>query len=234
MKRLILLFALLLALPMGCSDAAGNLIQASEGGSVSSGTHSVEIPAGSLTEDTEVSIATADITTVGALENARDNILLLEPEGTRLETAATVEIDASFIDADATQQVRIFQFGDGEWIPQESSETSGGGRSVSVTYFAPLAVVVEDAASTGSIRGTLIWNGSGDPVTEQELILNGEGVTDLSTTTDAEGVFSFAELEPGTYTLTGGALIECPITETITVAAGEQSTPAFSLCGSSS
>jgi hypothetical protein len=43
----------------------------------------------------------------------------------------------------------------------------------------------------------------------------------LTTTTDANGVFSFANLTPGTYTLTVSATLYQTSTQTVTVAAGQ-------------
>ena len=232
-----LVIASSLALLAGCSDSRAEsvIIVAAEGGTVESpGTFAITIPPSSLAADTEIGLETASISAYPALEGANDQVVVLTPEGTTLELAATLTLDASLVGASVDQSVAVFQLRDVEgtrtWGPIESTFLSNGSVTVSVTRFMPLAVVVTDAGALGEIRGTMRW-GDETPVDGAPMVLWGNDVMVGEATTDANGNFSFPGLEAGTYSVQVD--YECTISETVTLSAGMTAELALTLCGGS-
>lgn len=229
--RKLLLPFLLLSLA-GCSSSSSGLITAAEGGVVRTDAAEVTVPAMALAADTEVTVETASASDYPDLVNGRAEVVRLEPEGTVLETPATVIVRSDLIAAEPGASVTIHQLrdidGERAWRPVESvydSET--GDAEAYVDVFAPLGVAVQAAASTGTVRGTLTW-GSGDPADGAPIELRTVDGTVGTATTDAAGAFTFTDVEPGTYTLY--VMYECTIDETIEVAAGDNEV-SLTLCG---
>jgi len=230
--RKLLLPFLLLSLA-GCSSSASGLITAAEGGVVSSDAAELTVPAMALASDTEVTVETASISDYPELENARSEVVRLEPEGTVLETPATVVVRADLIDAAPGARVTIHQLRDIDgvraWRAVESvydSET--GDAEAYVTTFAPLGVVVEEVGATATVRGTLTWS-SGDPADGAPVELRDGDTVVHSTSTDATGAFTFTDVEPGSYTV--HVMYECTVDEAIVLDAGETEDLALTLCG---
>jgi len=230
--RKLLLPFLLLSLA-GCSSSASGLITAAEGGTVRSDAAELTVPAMALGSDTEVTVDTASASDYPALENARGEVVRLQPEGTVLETPATVVVRSGLIGAAPGASVSIHQLreidGVRVWRPVESvydSET--GDAEAYVSTFAPLGVVVTEAAATGAVTGTLRW-GTGDPADGAPVELRAGDEVVSSTTTDATGAFSFTDVEPGSYTV--HIMYECTVEQAIELEAGETEELALTLCG---
>lgn len=226
--------ALVLALA-GCNGATSALVVAAEGGVVSSDTAEVAIPAMSLVADTEVTLETAPASDYPALDNARPEVVRIQPEGTVLELPATVTVRAALIGAGADDRVSIHQLRDVDgvesWQPVESSlDEASGDASVSVTRFAPLAIVVEAPGTTGEIHGTLLWAHDESPAESAPVQLWAADAVVADTTTDASGAFAFPDLEPGTYTVSID--YECMVEQTVELAAGATEELSLLLCGS--
>jgi len=230
--RKLLLPFLVLSLA-GCSSAASGLITAAEGGVVRSDAAELTVPAMSLAADTEITVDTASASDYPALENGRPEVVRLQPEGTVLETPATVVVRSDLIDAAPGSRVSIHQLRDIDgvraWRAVESVFDSETGEAEAyVTTFAPLGIVVEAVAATATVTGTLSW-GSGDPADGAPVELR-QGETVVATaTTDAAGAFTFADVEPGAYTV--NVDYECTIDEAITLEAGETEELTLTLCG---
>lgn len=223
----------LLFLSACSSEAVSSVVPAAEGGTVTLGDHSASIPPASLAADTEIVIQTGDLADYAPLEGARSDVLELLPADTVLETPATVTIGAGLVSASEGQSVAVHQFRDvdGEqfWAQLEASPISGGGVSVAVTRFGPLAVVVTDADARGSLSGTMTWGGDGTAVDGATLEL-WQGETMLTTTTtDAAGMYEFSDLEAGTYSVRGNP--ECAVDESVSVGPGANVTRDITLCG---
>ena len=221
---------------VGCNDSrtAGGPILAAEGGTLVAESHTLVIPANALASDTEVTLETAAASGYPALEGSLAEVLRIQPEGTVLEIPASVTIHGSFVGApsDASVTVRQLSSVDGvdTWSPVESErDPASGDLTVSVTRFAPLAVVVAEAPSGSSIRGTLVW-GDGSPVDGAPVELLQSGSVLTTATTDAAGAFSFADLTPGAYEL--AIDYECMLTQPVTVAQGAPTEVELTLCGS--
>jgi hypothetical protein len=148
-------FTLVLAVAglAACGDngePSGNavLIIAAQGGTVTmdGDETGISIPANALAADAEISISYGNLSDYGALENGLSRVLVMEPAGTTLQTPATVLLDpGTTIGADKVVFVR--QWMDGGWYgTQEASVVSGGLVSTTVSFLAPLAIVVENAA----------------------------------------------------------------------------------------
>lgn len=219
---------------LGCNDSrtSSGPIRASEGGTVITASHSVDIPANALVSDTEVTLETAPASEYPALEGSLSQVLRIEPEGTVLEIPASITIHGSFVGAasDASVTVRQLTNVDGadRWSPIESArDAASGDLTVPVTRFAPLGVVVSEAPTGAAITGTLLW-GDGSPVDGAPVELHQAGSLLTTATTDATGAFSFADLTPGAYELSVD--YECMLTEPVTVAAGAPTEVELTLC----
>lgn len=224
MRRTFFACAVLVA---GCADdRSADLIVAAEGGTVESDAFRVEIAPDALAEDTAVELSVGDAADYPSM-TGEYQVLVIEPEGTVLETPAEVTIDASFIGAADGETVTLSQLGPAGWVRLEHTDNGDGSATTFVSEFAPIAVSVAAASSTGSIEGTLSWN-DGSPVDGAPVMLM-QGATHIgSSTTDATGAFGFADVEPGTYTLV--VELECPLMADISVAAGAPTQADLTLC----
>lgn len=237
--RIQLASALSALLFVGIASACGSTepstarVVAAEGGTVIASTHRVTIPAASLPADTDVTLETTSADAYPTLAGALPEVLLMRPEGTLLERAATVTIGGGFIDADAAARVSIAQLatadGVSTWQPLESSrDATTGDVTLSVTRFAPLAVVVIETSGGTGIQGTIRW-GDASPVAMApiQLFLGTTAVTTVSS--DAAGAFSFSDLAPGAYRIVVD--YECMLDQAVVVTAGEVTTQDLVLCG---
>lgn len=211
-----------LTLVLGCAGAAPTRTQivAREGGTATSASYQVVIPAMSLAADTEVTLSTAPAAGFPALANARPEVLVMEPEGTTLSVPAAVTIHADFVAAAATDTVSIHQLSmvDGtRWVPIESTRSSSGDVTVSVTQLAPLAVVVVPSAGAGGVHGLLHW-GDGSVVAAAPVQLMQGTTLVASTTTDTAGAYAFDGLATGAYHVV--VMYECNLDQPVTVTAG--------------
>lgn len=229
-----LLFSVLLLGLAGCNGATSGLIVAAEGGVVRSDTAEVAIPAMSLAVDTEVTLETAPASDYPALDNARPEVVRIQPEGTVLELPATVTLRSGLIGAGADDSVTIHQLRDVDgvqsWQPVEHTlDEATGDATVSVTRFAPLAIVVAPPSSLGTIGGTLLWGHDSSPVESAPVQLIAADAIVAETTTDAAGAFSFGDLDAGSYTVSIN--YECMVSETVELAAGATEELSLVLCG---
>ncbi|MFT5356829.1 MAG: hypothetical protein ACI9KE_004055 [Polyangiales bacterium] len=226
----------------GCASearmAAPMLITPEAGGTITLGANEVVIPPMALATATEVVLLTSPLSSLEPLENGVGEALIMEPEGTILELAATVTlpVNPSLLVEGATVSVKQLISGDGVMIWTDiASElnASAGEVMVSVTRFAPLAVVVETSVVGGGnvIEGTIRW-GDESPagMTPVELFESGGASPLTSTMTAADGTFTFADLSAGDYTIVVD--FECLIEETVTVSADAPTSVSLTLCGS--
>ena len=208
-------------------------IEAATGGTVSAGSHSIEFPGGSLTADTDVVVRTGNLADYPALEGARPQVLELLPAGTLLERAASVTVGAELIAATATSRVELRQLrevdGVASWRALEFTLDEAGDAHASVTVLAPIAVITSEATGAATIQGALTWGHDGSAVGGATLELWRAETMLTSTTTDAEGGYRFSDLEPGTYTVRGNP--ECPVEQSVSVAAGEMARVDLVVCG---
>lgn len=226
---------LLVAASVGCVGNAPvtTRVAAAEGGTVTASTHTVAIPALALAADTDVTLEIASLADYPALANARPEVLRIQPEGTVLERAATVTIRGSFIDAASASAVSISQLATGDgvraWVPIASTrDAATGDVTVMVTRFEPLAVVVVDAASGGTIQGTIHW-ADASPVPMAPIELHSGPSRVMMTTSDANGQFVFTGVAAGEYRVV--VSFECMIDQAVTVSAGAPTMVALTLCG---
>lgn len=191
-----------------CSDNGepngnGVLIIAAQGGTVSmdGDETGISIPANALTADTEIAISYGSLSDYGALENGLSRVLIMEPAGTSLATPATVLMDPGIV-IGADKVVSVRQWMDGGWYgTQEASVVSGGLVSTTVSYLAPLAIVVEDAPQgpTGTISGMVLHIYTEEPLEGITFeLLDGTTVVDTAVS-GADGLFSFSEVPVGSY-----------------------------------
>lgn len=213
----------------GCGDTrASSVIVATEGGTVVVDSTQVVIPAGSLVADTEVAVMVGGVGELPALEGLR-TVVRLEPEGTALETPASVVVSGDTIAAADGQVVGAWQIVDGGWAPREHAvDPVTGDVTVPVTYFSPVGITVRDAPAGGTIEGTLAW-GTGELVAAAPVQLYLGDALVAETTTGTNGDFSFTGLDSGTYRV--HVEYECTIDENVGVAAGMTQTLALVLCG---
>ena len=71
------------------------------------------------------------------------------------------------------------------------------------------------------ISGSVVSNLTGQPISGATVSLGPGGLT---ATTNGNGAFSFANLKPGSYTMTTTAALYATDTRTVTVAAGQTAT----------
>jgi hypothetical protein len=201
--------ALALSLLAACGGGGGSTTQripAAQGGTVSLDDTRLDIPANALGEDTDVSIEIAALADFGALADARDRVLVIEPAGTTLAVPATITLDPGAPAIEQDQLVSIAQFVDGAWVTVAESGAevgSGGLVTANIDLFAPTAVVVRDAPQgpTGTIAGTVFHLYTEQPLPGIEFELR-DGQSVLGTaTSDAAGQFEFADVPVGPYTV---------------------------------
>lgn len=203
-----LTLALVMTLAAGCGDSgepSGDavLITAAQGGTVSMNGDetAISIPANALAADTEIAISYGSLADYGALDNGLSRVLVLEPAGTALEIPASVLVDPG-VTIGADQTVSVRQWMDGGWYGTQSAEVvSGGLVSTTVSYLAPLAIVVQDAPQgpIGTISGMVMHYYTEAPLEGISFdLLDGTTVVD-SAVSDAAGTFSFSDVPVGSY-----------------------------------
>jgi hypothetical protein len=232
-------FTLLLALlATSCarrSPAPGPVsVSALEGGTVIVSTHAIDIPPMALEADTPVSLRASPATDYPALDGARPQVLVIEPEGALLAQPAAVTIHGEFIAAPEGAAVSVAQLTNGDgvtaWSFVESvRDSETGDVTVPIDRFAPLAVVVtEPAAGAGQIRGSIVW-GSGTPVAGAPIQLFRMDTRLVEQAADDSGNFAFGDLEPDSYLLVVD--YECTLSRAVEVTAGGVAEVALTLCG---
>lgn len=171
-----LLVAAALALGVGCGDSDGGggsaagsggsgggaepvaeMITATEGGEVATGGAALDIPAGALGEDTEITVEAVDKDGLAGEGNIASEVYDFGPDGTTFEMPVTLTID---FDASATPEgmKAVIAYLDGDtWEPLADSEISGDSVVATTTHFTLFAVVwTPDGAmqTEGSCEGT--------------------------------------------------------------------------------
>jgi hypothetical protein len=126
------------------------LVTAAEGGTVEvSGSETrLVIPPAALTADTEISVSFGRLDDFAPLDNARDRVLVMAPEGTVLSRSASLTFDPGEPALGGFEYVTIRQYVDGGWYPPEQSSAeigSGGLVAASIDLLAPTALVVLEA-----------------------------------------------------------------------------------------
>jgi hypothetical protein len=189
-------------------DESSDLITVDEGGSIEiEGTDTrIDIPANALGEDTEITISLAELGDFAALDNARNSVLVIAPDGLVLSAPATITLDPGepAVTGDQLLSIRQFRSGvDGGWVSPEVSAAelhSGGLVSASIIQFAPIALVVKDApVESGTVAGTVLHIYTEAPLSGITFELEqGDSVID-TTVSDADGMFGFSEVAVGTY-----------------------------------
>lgn len=209
-------------------------ITAAEGGTVSLGSKEskLEIPAAALAEDMEVTLKRADRSKLPALDNIAE-VLQIEPAGTSLSTSAALTVELANAPGEG-QPVAAYQLIDGTWIDLGSIIVTGKLVQASISVFGPVAVtVVPDKTPAGDgnrIIGKATWgDGSVASSLPIELWQNDRKLTE--TTTDAEGMYSFVDLTPGSYGVVLTMMAECPANYTVTVTAEKATTLDIVVCG---
>jgi len=148
----IALASLLAACGSDGEDTVSTMISATEGGTVEvEGTETrLAIPADSLGEDTEVTVAMASIADYEELEGAIDLVIDLSPP-TALSASAALTIDTSDMQISTDAYLSVRQYVDGQWLQPElsSAELSSGGVIITkVSLLAPTAVVAAEVVPT--------------------------------------------------------------------------------------
>jgi hypothetical protein len=117
------------------------LISASKGGEVATEGASLDIPAGALGEDTEVTVEVVEKDGLADEENIASDVYDFGPDGTTFEKPVTLTID---FDASATPDgmTAVMAFLDGDaWEPLADSEVSGDMVTATTTHFTLFAIV---------------------------------------------------------------------------------------------
>ena len=142
MKNLLIAISLFAAACGGSSSEDTTLITASAGGELSISGATIDIPAGALSEDTELTVSEGSISDYPALEGADNRVLEFDPP-VSLSGLATIRIrPKQAIPADGSAFIRIFT--DGVWItPDVSSVVIDGEIDTALPFLAPVAVVVQ-------------------------------------------------------------------------------------------
>jgi hypothetical protein len=185
------------------SESTASLISASEGGTISLSDSSTKItfPAGAVTEDMEITMATASVSDFAALEDARKDVLQFDPE---MVLASPAVIEWNLSDVESSSRVHLMQFVDGDWRRPEISGVeigSGGIALASVYQVAPTALVVTETTTASlKIQGSVvhIYTQAPLPGVEFQLWTSFEQMV-ASTSSDQSGAFSFDNVAPGSY-----------------------------------
>ena len=189
-------------------DETSDLITVDEGGSIEiEGTETrIDIPANALAEDTEITISLAELSDFAALDDARNTVLVIAPDGLVLSAPATLTLDPGepAVTGDQLLSIRQFRSGvDGGWVSPEVSAAqlhSGGLVTASIIQFAPTALVVKDPpVASGTIAGMVLHIYTEAPLSGITFELEQGGSVVDTAVSDAEGKFTFSSVAVGTY-----------------------------------
>jgi hypothetical protein len=129
----------------GTEPAATESISADSGGTVSDAEHAVtlDVPAGALSEDTEISLFIEP-----KQEDTATEVFVFQPDGLTLAAPASVTIDIFTIPFPEGQTVAFVQRDGADWIVLDSTFGSGT-ITASVTELGTFSTVYVNASSTG-------------------------------------------------------------------------------------
>jgi hypothetical protein len=178
------------------------LISASSGGSVSLGDGTaIEIPAGALAADTEVTLSLQSAGDFPTLEDAIGVVAVLEPAGTSLSTPATLVVKPDET-LDPGLPGRVYVLANETWLQPEISFAqvrADGTLAAEVYGFEPIAFTVDRDAPLGPAVSVTV-DGAGQPLAGVEVQLWTANETLLTTRpTDSLGNVRFVDLSPGGY-----------------------------------
>jgi len=126
-------------------EPVSETIDAADGGTVEteSGSASIEIPAGALSEDTEITLEELDRSEQPDADDLGSNAFEFGPDGTQFEEPVTITIR---LDADVPegQTAVLAVLEDGSWSPIEGSSVSGSEVTAEVTHFSTFAILFVD------------------------------------------------------------------------------------------
>ncbi len=230
--------SLIVALSLtACADdrpATSVVVSAATGGTVSLGNTELAVPAMALANDTEIMLTTANKADFPELTGAQPDVVRIEPLGTTLEFAATLVIDVSGAPSGASLSAAQLREIEGEMVWTTIATelpVSNGLATVSITTFAPLAIVSPPVVGGGNvIRGTISW-GDGSPAANAPIELYVGETKQTEILSDSQGAFQFADVSAGSYSLRVN--YECTINEAVEVSASEPTVVTLTLCGSS-
>jgi N-acetylneuraminic acid mutarotase len=192
--------------------AAAVIALAACGGSDAIGTSNNGSIRGSITDNTGATVANAAVALTGNAQATR----------TALSAADGVYTFANVPPGTYTLTVAPPNgFGIGQTAT--ASITVADGAEASAAAF-----ILNRLPPNGSIRG-VVTNNAGAGVANAVVALSGNAQTARSTSTSATGVYTFANVPPGTYTLTitppPGFIIASAVTTTITVESEAEASP---------
>jgi hypothetical protein len=221
------------AVACGGSDETSSAVTvaAEKGGTVElNNDWTLEIPPKALTKDTEIVLTVAKAADYPKLDDVA-KVLRIEPEGTVLGSMATLKITQ----AKAQDQiVKVHQLIDGAWKLASSPEIKKSDLEVVISQLGPIAVTVKtikDTPANGNrIVGTAVWRNESPAAKLPIELWKGESKL-TSTTTDAEGAFSFIDLSPGDYEVVLTSAAECPAKHPVKVTAQAPTKLDIVVCG---
>jgi hypothetical protein len=116
------------------------MITADEGGEVKAGKAALSIPAGALSEDTEISVTTVDADDLPSSGDVASDAYDFGPDGTTFEKPVTLTLE--FAGKAPKDMAATLAWLDGdEWTPLADSKVSGGKVTATTTHFTTFAVV---------------------------------------------------------------------------------------------
>jgi hypothetical protein len=127
----------------------GEEITAAEGGMVEVDGAKLEIPAGALAEDTEITVRRIGKAGLPDAENIASDVFELGPDGTVFESPVTLSFDFDPSETPEDKEAVLAWLDDDAWSPLPDSQIDGDTVTATTTHFSVFAVIWRSAGQVG-------------------------------------------------------------------------------------
>ena len=128
--------------PVSPGDEVSAEITAAEGGEITLGGVTANIPAGALADDTEITIEVLDKADQPGADDIVADVFDFGPDGTTFEKPVTLEFDVGSLDVPNGMQAAMAYLDGSAWVALDDSELAGGKVTATTTHFTPFTIVL--------------------------------------------------------------------------------------------
>jgi hypothetical protein len=121
-------------------------IKAATGGTVKAGGLTIDIPAGALAADTNITVAISDASTAPSPSTVVSSVYDIGPNGTTFTKPVTLTLAFDAAKLGAKRPVVSYVMG-GKWVALGLSQVTSNNASATTTHFTPFGVVAQDSAT---------------------------------------------------------------------------------------